>query len=257
LDPPQRSTFQHKYYIVGDFNHWTWQELQEDDSSYVAEIACIKDACAFQIVRDKDWDQSFHPKYPKLHSTKNSCSDCDIGGPDGDSLGNNWVLPNKAGDVYEIRFSRNVKDDGEDTTKSLSWRFLRTSATDSVQLAKSQTYTILISSQKYQKLNPMIYAEQSETWRGCFQIGASGREKMIILMNKNWLSAIHPNADNAHYLDADHSVQGPDTGGDKKHWLVGSAKDLLLPGEMVQVDMKVENGVPTHIRWSKLSAFFG
>jgi hypothetical protein len=251
LDSPERSTEEHTYYVTGDHNNWKWQEMRKEKDFHVADITCIKPGCTFQIIRDKDYDQSFYPKYPALSSTKSSCEDRDIAGPDGEGLGKKWVLPNKIGDVYEIKFARTVKDDGEDTKKSLTWKFQKNTTIDFAELAKSQEFDMLISSQKFQVLNAMDYVEESQTFRGYFQMGHSGKEEMIIVMNQNWLAAVHPNVNHGHFLDENQSVEGPEDLVKAKFWLIGGVKDRLKPGDLVCVDMKMENGVPKSVTWGK------
>merc|ERR1712178_149350 len=147
------SVDEHKYYLVGDHNYWSRdQEMKAEDGFYVAEAHCLKDDCTFQIVRDQDWDQAFYPKYPLLTSTKSGAADTEIAGPDGHGLFLKWQLPNKAGDVYKVKFLRTFADNGIESHRSISWEFIRNETVDFEELAKSHSYYVISSSTDFEVL---------------------------------------------------------------------------------------------------------
>merc|ERR1712187_528975 len=58
-----------RYYIVGTFNDWTFQdELRPTgEGVFSAEVGPLPSAgCEFQVVRNQDWRQTFHPMQPEV-----------------------------------------------------------------------------------------------------------------------------------------------------------------------------------------------
>jgi polyketide synthase-associated protein len=247
------SKYEHKYFLTGDHNYWTReQEMQVEDGSYKILAHCLKDENTFQIVRDGDWDQVFYPKYPELTSMKSGSSGQEIAGPDGDGIFKKWKLPNKAGDVYEILFTRSIGSNGLETTRSISWKFVEHREIDFKEMAKSQEYSIVSSSTDFWCLIPMKYIQDSEKWIGLVRLMTGRKEEFIILMNQNWLSAVHPTVRQAHFLDDGHKLVGPDDGGDRMFWLIGKNEEdrlHLKMGDLVQVEMQMSGGLPSSIRW--------
>jgi len=259
---------EHKYYLVGDHNYWSRdQEMKvgsitdidrptfgAENGFHASEAHCLKDNCTFQIVRDQDWDQAFYPKYPLLTSTKSGTADQEIAGPDGSGLFKKWQLPNKAGDVYTVSFSRTFADDGMETHRSIGWEFVRNEPIDFKELAKSHKYYVISSSTDFEVLNEMEFDETDDTWAAWVELATARKEDFIILLNQNWLSAVHPNVAKADFRDAGHKVMGPDDGGEKMFWQIGKHEEdrrVLKQGDTVKVSMHMKDGMPSLVEWQK------
>lgn len=99
------SKVSHKYYITGEYNYWTFDALTEnanEEGLFEGEVLLTKDSTAFQIVRDKDWDQVFYPKRPAAGQG------VEIRGADGTRSKNAWSIEGKPGEVFRISFRRRV-----------------------------------------------------------------------------------------------------------------------------------------------------
>merc|ERR1712203_1315884 len=82
----------------------------------------------------------------------------------------------------------------------------------------------------------------------------SGRESFQILLNRNWLSAVHPNSPHISYLDEGHKLQGPDEDGAQSHWSIGSHEDdKLRQGDRVRIKMRMAAGLPVSVSWTPAS----
>jgi len=113
-----------RYYIAGDFNSWTPQEMTSDPFTpglFTIDIKLTNAHRAdFQIVRNEDWQQCFYPNYPGA-STEDPAT---VLGPDdmGPGLGLFWSVHGKLGDNFRVEFQRIVELDSE--TKKVSWKRL-------------------------------------------------------------------------------------------------------------------------------------
>lgn len=107
------------YYIVGSFNDWTFQEMEPSadvPGLYTAEVGPLpRRGGEFQISRNKDWDQMFHP------TSSFGASGEEVIGPDDTSTGLNWCLrpPTYHTDVFKVEFRRTLEQ-GKDV-RSLTW----------------------------------------------------------------------------------------------------------------------------------------
>jgi len=116
------------YYIAADWNDWILEPMDADASvpglfvanvklslktTQTAATLVAKRGGEFQIVREKDWDQSFYP------AIANAPSDVEVFGPDDEGYGYNWLLNGKNGDEYRIEFQRTFEGDKE--VRKVSW----------------------------------------------------------------------------------------------------------------------------------------
>eukprot|EP00438_Fugacium_kawagutii_P014825 Skav234799 [mRNA] locus=scaffold69:222979:236029:+ [translate_table: standard] len=105
--PLGRRRFQHKFSVIGDHSHWTFDHMKEVTSGvYCAEVQILKSPSNFQIYRDCDFDQGFYPGEAD-----------EILGPDGCGHGLYWQLEGEVGDIFQITFERMVRR-GEDRRTS-------------------------------------------------------------------------------------------------------------------------------------------
>jgi hypothetical protein len=111
-----------KYYVTGDFNDWTLQEMVRDynvPGLFSLEVTLKWTGGEFQIVKDKDWFQVFYPSVAKAGLQ----SPGDVKGPDDESYNRSWYLEGKPGGVAKIEFQR-VLELGEDIRK-VSWMWIK------------------------------------------------------------------------------------------------------------------------------------
>eukprot|EP00435_Cladocopium_sp_Y103_P025488 s2766_g6.t1 len=241
--PLGRRRFQHKFSVIGDHSHWFFQEMQEGTKGvYSIEVQILKSPSNFQIYRDRDFDQGFYPDDAG-----------EILGPDGCGHGLHWKLQGEVGDVFQITFERKVHR-GEDK-KSISWQNVGSKPVDFEERAKGHQYYIAGSWNDFKDCKAMK-KEVDENGVVSFHqegiiIGKSGTEAMQILLNRNWLAAVHPDRDQATQNDG-HDIQGPDDGGAGKYWAIGAdPQDDLAPGDHVNVHMEMSGGLPKRLWWEK------
>merc|ERR1712232_627 len=118
------------YQIVGSWNDGMPEDMGRDPDNldtYFLEVLFPTDGGFFQIIRNRDWEQTFYPADPHGHAY------AEILGPD-EQVGNAWVVEANKGDVFRIEFSR-VKSEGSDV-KKVSWNFVRKEAVPEGMVAR-------------------------------------------------------------------------------------------------------------------------
>jgi len=113
------------YYVTGTLNDWKLEEMTLDEDLalglHTLKVGPLpKDNCEFQIVRNRDWDQRFHPVFSTIAAE--SWDEYEVEGPDGQGHGKNWYLKSKRGDYFIIEFQR-AMGNGVDM-KRIAWRRL-------------------------------------------------------------------------------------------------------------------------------------
>lgn len=258
----------HCYYIVGSHNYWTFSAMEPSaDGHHAAEVKLLDREAKFQVVRDRDWDQMFYPRAAKESMEE---EDANIRGPDGYGLGKTWLLEGQIGDVFRVDFQRVVDIDGNDSTR-VACALLQSAASSTTSQAAltaslisgaaagvedarnvDHSYYLVGSWSSFTQLQDMDYDEAAGAFTAEVTVGKSGREEFQILLNKNWLSAVHPNSPQASYLDEDHKLRGPDDVGAHSHWSMGShQEDSLRPGDRVTITMSMSAGLPLSISWRR------
>jgi len=121
--PASTPTDSGDYYFIASFNDWELTRMTKDSSQpglYTIEVTLPGSRYArfaqseFQIVRNKDWSQTF---CPGDHLSAVGKSD-KVSGPDeGGSI--NWLLEGNPGATYRIQFQRIVSQ--EEDEKRLTW----------------------------------------------------------------------------------------------------------------------------------------
>lgn len=105
------------YYVVGNFSDWDFIEMTPhtlQTNVFTAEVTLSSHAGgSFQIVRDQDWCQVFHPPIPNSQDT------VWIVGPDDEGDDLNWHITGEVGDVVKIEFTRQWVDNEDVMT--LKW----------------------------------------------------------------------------------------------------------------------------------------
>merc|ERR1712151_8128 len=106
-----------KYHVCGSFSVWLAEEMVRDSEVvglYSFEVRLLTDGGDFQILRNADRCQVFHPEF------SGATDDCHVLGPSSAPPFLHWSLDGKAGDVFRIEFQRSMAK-GLDT-KKISWR---------------------------------------------------------------------------------------------------------------------------------------
>jgi len=107
------------YYLAAEWNDWNFDAMKKDDTTegvYHKEVTLTHWAADFQVVRNKDWHQTFFPTGPVAASGGASSS---VEGPDANVEGAYWRLKGRPGEVYRVTFRRALADGKE--SLELSW----------------------------------------------------------------------------------------------------------------------------------------
>jgi len=249
---PAAEEVAHTYYLVGDDTYWTFspmEALSEKPGVYRAEIQLLHDSGTFQIIRDKDWDQTFYP------SVADAGAEATMLGPDPfGGLDKCWRITGEAGEVFRVEFHRTVSAEGEDS-KSVAWEALRKEPLDFEEMAKAHKYHVVGSWDDLAKMAEMDLDEDTGTFSTEVRIGSSGSESFQILLDGNWLAAVHPSANLASFRDEHHQVEGPDKNGSSRYWLIGKhQEDGIQAGDHVRIFLVLEGGLPKRVHWERFDA---
>jgi len=247
--PLGKKRFAHTMSLIGDHTFWTFDDMQEKPDErgvYTAEVQILKTASKFQIYRDRDFEQGFYPSPEASHAG----ADDGILGPDELGQGQNWIIRGKVGDVFKVTFTRHVRR-GQDSRK-ISWEHVRSEEVDFEDRAHAHKYYLVGSWNEFQEAKEMVEDEDQAPEKGRrvlkqeFLVGKHGTEKFQILLNLNWLAAVHPGVDEM--KEANSLAQGPDDEGSGKYWAVGIS-EKLCPGDHVMVYLELDSGFPSRVRW--------
>mmetsp|Transcript_59161 Transcript_59161/g.152155 ORF Transcript_59161/g.152155 Transcript_59161/m.152155 type:complete len:1274 (-) Transcript_59161:140-3961(-) len=239
----------HKYQVIGDHSYWSFEDMSADPTEsglYRATIQLLKETSNFQIFRDRDWEQGMYPKAAE------GGAEAAVGGPDGLGHGRNWQITGKVGDHYNIEFRR--RSTGNLDEKSVTWEFHKSGEADFVELSKSHRYFLIGSSTGFETEQEMERDLESGHFSTRVVIGQSNKEEFQILLNSNWLAAVHPNICDATMNDDGHTLQGPDDAGDGMYWVIGQEakdQDQVVPGTHFMVHLEMEGGLPKRVWWEK------
>nr|AQS99180.1 type I polyketide synthase [Gambierdiscus excentricus] len=239
------------YYVVAGWNMWSFsQKMSKDGGVHSLEVKLLWDGGDFQIVRDGDWTQAFHPAVP------GALDGSSVVGPDDYLHGMNWCLDAKAGDVFRIELQRTFTD-GEES-RALSWAKLRHEGLtrEERKEARTPSYYLVGSMEmgREQKLK-MEWDQERMLFAANFEIGRSGEEWFAILWNGDWSWRIYPSRPDAYPgEECKHRVLGPDDEGSGLFWKISEASgDEDAAGESYEVQLHVgPNGQPTKVEWTRL-----
>mmetsp|Transcript_30647 Transcript_30647/g.56171 ORF Transcript_30647/g.56171 Transcript_30647/m.56171 type:complete len:1302 (-) Transcript_30647:245-4150(-) len=117
------------YFVTADWASWTFEEMRNTEAgNWELEVFLDRRDGHFQIVRDKDWDQVFHPEPASWNAPQPS-----VMGPASNSE-YTFQLVGNAGDVFRIKFYRSYADNTDN--KRISWEKIR--SMDSAELVEAQ-----------------------------------------------------------------------------------------------------------------------
>mmetsp|Transcript_23200 Transcript_23200/g.65843 ORF Transcript_23200/g.65843 Transcript_23200/m.65843 type:complete len:1042 (-) Transcript_23200:215-3340(-) len=115
---------QGKYYVVGNWTEWKPQEMTTDYDKalglYTLDVGPVplwSTRLDFQIIRNKDATQVFHPRYGTIASE--SWDEPDVEGPDAGGAGMTWCIKGRGGDHFKIELQRSFENGKE--SRRISW----------------------------------------------------------------------------------------------------------------------------------------
>uniref|UniRef100_A0A7S2BQ34 Uncharacterized protein n=1 Tax=Alexandrium andersonii TaxID=327968 RepID=A0A7S2BQ34_9DINO len=235
------------YYVTGSLNAWGFDEMEKGDEPghYKKEVRLLRGSYNFQIVRNKDRRQVFHPPY------YNSTMGGETHGPDSSGQEFVWQLGGQAGDVYLIEFHRALE--GGLDTKTVSFRHLRNEEVteDQVVEMKRPRYCIVGSWDGFQRIKEM-------TWNGVgyefyVQVGPVGYESFQILHEGSWNECFFPSAPNANPHEEHEIMYGPSR--EDMVWSIGAHEsEEGSAGMRYEVTLAVNKRKnPTKVTWKRLA----
>nr|AQS99225.1 type I polyketide synthase [Gambierdiscus polynesiensis] len=241
------------YYVVGNWNMWSFnQKMSKDGGVHSLEVRLLWDGGEFQIVRDGDWTQAFHPKIPGARDGSS------VIGPDDYIHGVSWCLDGRAGDIFRIELERTFADGKE--SRALSWMKLRHEelTREERKEARTTSYYLVGSMEmgREQKLK-MDWDQERMLYVATFEIGRSGEEWFAFLWNGDWSERVYPSRPDAFPGDGEeptHRVLGPDNENPHLYWKISEASgDEDAAGENYEVQLHVDkSGQPTKVEWTRL-----
>jgi len=245
LTLPGEAPYRHVYQIIGDHSYWTFAPMEPDGSEpglYTAEIQLLKERSNFQILRNGDWEQGFYP------AATSSEPGAEILGPDECGQGKNWQIHGRLGDFFRVQFRRKIVN-GQDV-RAISWEYTRHEEVDFEELAKSHRYYLAGSWTDFKKLQELEYNEADGDYQAQIKFGRTEQESFQILLNRNWLAAVHPSFNDATMHDDGHRLEGPDDDGAGRNWTIGlDPRDGVAPGCLVVIHLSVQGGLPRRVWW--------
>nr|AQS99306.1 type I polyketide synthase [Gambierdiscus excentricus] len=238
-----------KYYLTGAFNAWDYDELDKSESTaglFTKELRLVRGRADFQIVRNKDRRQVFHPATagdPGI--TANAL------GPDSSGQGQCWSAGGQLGDVFELQFQRSLERGFDE--RSLSIRCIRHEdlTEEEVFLARRPRYRIVGTWDGWQG--------KEMTWTGnrfehFVQVGTVGMESFQILEEGSWNRCLYPSEANASPHD-DHTLCYGPSPGDEWVWTIGAHEsEEGSAGVRYEVILEVDRyGAPLRVFWNGLA----
>lgn len=110
-----------RYFVTGSWNDWGLDEMTRDLSrpgNFHIDVKLSQDGSEFQIVRNRDWNQTLYPR----DFTAKGDGNTEVLGPDDMGGGLNWYIEGRPGHVVRIELERIVDVDTD--VKKVSWQRL-------------------------------------------------------------------------------------------------------------------------------------
>eukprot|EP00443_Scrippsiella_acuminata_P129757 CAMPEP_0115605596 /NCGR_PEP_ID=MMETSP0272-20121206/17545_1 /TAXON_ID=71861 /ORGANISM="Scrippsiella trochoidea, Strain CCMP3099" /LENGTH=1305 /DNA_ID=CAMNT_0003041195 /DNA_START=17 /DNA_END=3933 /DNA_ORIENTATION=+ len=249
VEAETETPYLHKYCIIGDHNYWTFQDmepLEGEEGVYQVEVQLLRDKTSFQIYRDRDWDQGFYP------SQTTTSHEALVRGPDERGHGKNWEIHGKAGDRFRVEIRRQYANDED--YKRVRWEFMEHDVVNFDEISKHHKYCYVSSASGFRSVIEMKPNDKRTRFSHETRLGKTGIEYFQIILNGNWLAAVHPNTNEATQYDKGVIVEGPNDGGADKYWAIGvhdKDKEKLGPREWVTVHLELKNGMPHKVWWER------
>mmetsp|Transcript_59166 Transcript_59166/g.190309 ORF Transcript_59166/g.190309 Transcript_59166/m.190309 type:complete len:1000 (-) Transcript_59166:277-3276(-) len=243
-----------KYYLTGGFNAWGYEELERSDTTaglYTKEVRLLRGGDDFQIVRNKDRRQVFHPAVPGDRGGSGAAR-----GPDSEGQDFAWSLHGKAGDVFLIEFSRTLEN-GLDA-KRISWRLERHEepSIDEQMLMRRPRYCMVGSWDGWMHSQEMTW--NGKSYEYIVQVGVAGYESFQILCEGSWGSCVYPLVPHANPHEPHNLLLGPAPGGpsgEELHWTIGAHEsEEGSAGVRYEVSLSLTRSqYPEAVTWRRLA----
>jgi hypothetical protein len=238
------------YSVVGSWNDWKMEDMVEDPSSpgtFTLEFTIRwSEGAEFQIARNKDWAQVFHPPSERCVDASN------IVGPDGDGTGRNWLVEGNPGERIRIKFHRAVSSDSD--LRKVSWETIETERLRKEEVTPP-SYSLKGSWDEYAK--PRDLEWDGKSFKCFVQLGeAAAEEHFYIIKGGHEGEAIFPNCRNAspHMF---HTLQGPGPNRHQLMWTIGrQPEDQASSGARYEITLQLaqDTSKPKKLVWQKMTA---
>jgi hypothetical protein len=210
---------------------------------YSKVVQVRKAKSKFQVYRDRDWEQALYPE------TEEGDMSCMILGPDGNGLGNYWVINCEAGDKVRVDFQRSYHEGRE--TRQISWKKVGFESIDLEAVAKTQKWHVVGSFSDYSSTVEME-RDGDGNYYGDIVVGFSGQETFQLALNGNLLCALYPRVDNSTMFDESGALEGPGPDGAAKFWCVGlHPEDACGPGTYARIHLEMDGCTPKRVWWER------
>eukprot|EP00445_Apocalathium_hangoei_P022569 CAMPEP_0203899414 /NCGR_PEP_ID=MMETSP0359-20131031/41833_1 /ASSEMBLY_ACC=CAM_ASM_000338 /TAXON_ID=268821 /ORGANISM="Scrippsiella Hangoei, Strain SHTV-5" /LENGTH=1158 /DNA_ID=CAMNT_0050822657 /DNA_START=62 /DNA_END=3535 /DNA_ORIENTATION=+ len=232
----QDPSIEGSYQIVGDFNLWVPQDMACDQSTaglYTADFRLLADGGCFQIVRNRDWSQVFHP-------VSNECSvkGGEAFGPSDADVATSWWIGGTAGDTVSVEFRRSLK--GGVDERAVLWKTLNSEPLGDMDLLAAQRrgYCVVGSWDRWSQAHAMSWNGEAFTFT--LQVGSAGAERFQILASGDWDHRLFPSVADA-CLDDGHTLCDGDADTAEGYcWIVGSSVLQAGGASRYEISLAVE-----------------
>jgi hypothetical protein len=234
-----------KYYLTANFNMWTFEEMTSSEASpgvYSKEVRMLRKGGHFQICRNKDQSQIFHPEDAGAERPG------PVLGPEMAESYLSWSLSGAAGDVFRITFQR-VMDAGVVRTL-VDWTKVREEPLTPAEhlTARRKRFAIIGTWNSYKEASPMTWNDSAFTYT--VEVGSGGSESFQILVEGNAYDRLIPSLADASPHDNHEMLQG--SAGNS--WAIGvHANDGDATGKKFEVSLlATPDGAPKKVTWKAL-----
>jgi len=237
----QNNAIRGTYYVIGSFNNWSMQEMVTDE--FVQGVFCIdvqlnSDGGEFQIVRNRDFSQVFHPAAAHVIGSDAQT----VVGPDDEGYGLHWHFDGHRGDVYHVEFQRTTNLGRE--SRSVTWNLKSTGTCETGGFRP--LYFIIGSWNKWRYMHCMDFDGTSHHCK--VNVGPFGQERFQIVVGGDIERRLYPSIPDA-TLDGDFHVLGPDNLEENHHWMIRSGPPLNGTVRCFNVHLRASEDGPV-VSWS-------
>lgn len=231
---------------MGNWNVWGYEEMTRDSPGvHSIEVRLLKNGGEFQISRNKDPMQVFHPQTMQDNNGETGIAT----GPDDADQTYCWFLNGQAGDVFRIEFNRDVADWVD--SKRISWRKLRNDplSKEEQQSVLLPRYFIVGTWDGWRKQHEMI--RDGLVYEYTVPVGEEGTESFQIVKEGNWNKRVFPSLFDANPYEK-HGIYSGENG-HGRNWTIGKHElEEGSAGMNYKVMLSVYGrGVPKKMTWEK------
>ncbi|CAK9052454.1 unnamed protein product [Durusdinium trenchii] len=226
------------YFVTADFNGWGLEQMQlQEDGSWRLEVHLIRPGGSFQILRNRDPDQTMYPVEGEPR------------GPDDLSEGRCWTMKGSPKELFSITLRRQVSD-GLETRKEVHIERLGEKELDEEQICSLRRLRLSAFGtwEPGARLRELVWT--GSCYHFFVRLGVNARESFQLLQDFSWHHVIHPSVANAR-PSLEHSVLGPKAGDRGLNWTIG-LDGYEKPGDIFEVQVFGELRVE-RVRWHRLA----